>query len=122
MKKLLLTIAIALMAGFAHTASAQSVLDFKVVNHTGIILYSLQVGESSSSEWGEDLLPKDVIGEDEEVNVSFHRSAETTCKWDIMVTKDPAGKTYSQVLNINLCHVSEVILSVENGEIVYATK
>ena len=122
MKKMLLTAAIALMAGFAQKASAQANLDFKVTNHTGIILYSLQVGASSSSEWGDDLLPKDVIGDGEEADVHFARSAENTCKWDIKVTKDPDGKTYSQILNINLCHVSEVILTVENGEIVYSTK
>jgi hypothetical protein len=122
MKKLLSILAVIAISCFIQTASAQSVLDFKVVNKTGLTLYSLHVGESTSSEWGDDLLPEDLIEHGDEVEIKFKRGSETTCKWDFLVTKDADAKNSVAVMDINLCDVSVVTLTMEDGEIVYSTK
>lgn len=128
MKKTFLALAAALLAGISMPASAQSAdasspLDFKLVNKTGMILYELHVGLSSSDDWGDDLLPKDVIGNGESVNIHFSRvTGNTECAWDILVTEDLEGNSSAMVMGVDLCDVSKVTLKMEGGKMVYTTE
>jgi hypothetical protein len=123
MRKFLCVIAFFAIAGFSQRAAAQSILDFKIVNKTGMVLYAVYVGASTDKEWGEDLLPDDVLGDGEEVDIKFTRGEVTTCKWDIKLDKDVNGKTYTYILGVDLCEVSEITFKMnDQGKIVYTKK
>lgn len=121
MRKLLCVIAVIAITGLFQNASAQN-LDFKLVNKTGMTFFAVYVGASTDEEWGDDLLPDDVLADGESVDIEFTRGKVETCKWDIMVTKDKDGKKFTTVMGVNLCNVSEVTLKIQNGKIVYSTK
>src|SRR5688572_3938324 len=123
MKAVLKSMMILAILAISNGASAQSILDFKVVNKTGIIFYTLYVGASSSDSWGEDLLPSDVLGDEEEVEIKFTRGKVTDCKWDIYLDKDANGKSHTIVRDIDLCEVSVLTLKMnDQGKITYSTK
>ena len=106
MKKLLIGITSVLLFLFLQPVKAQSVLNFKFVNKTGITLYGLFVSESDDEKWGGDLLPEDVIEDGETVDIKFARTGDGGCKWDIKATKDLNGKGFYWVKRIDLCEVS----------------
>jgi len=123
MKKILSVIVIFVVIGLSNNTFAQTILDFKVVNKTGIPFYSLYVGASSSEDWGKDLLPEDILDNDEEMEIKFTRGEITDCKWDIWMDKDANAKTHVTVMSVDLCEVSEIIFTMnDKGRIMYTKK
>ena len=62
-------------------------LDFKLINRTGYTISSIYVAPTTQREWGEDIMGKDLLNDDEEVEITFDGS-EKVKKWDIYVTWD----------------------------------
>lgn len=66
-------------------ASAQTILDFELVNKTGYGISEIYVAPSASDEWGDSLI-EEVLENNEMVKINFHPNAEGIATWDIMVT------------------------------------
>ena len=94
--------------GAAPTASVGTARqNFSVVNATGHIVATLNVSPTSESEWGPDILGRDVLQPGQTASVVFDR-AEQQCNYDIRATYDDNDTT--DVRNVNLCQVGTVNL------------
>jgi hypothetical protein len=106
MKKLLIALAF-LFSSLAAPAFAAP-QDFRIVNHTGQVVMTLNVSPTGDDEWGPDILGVDVLANGESADISFDRD-EDKCHWDLRVTYED-GDT-GDWRNINLCETTEVELS-----------
>src|SRR4051794_30054052 len=71
--RITLVAATALMAVMASPALAESKQDFDLVNRTGYTIDKVFVSPSNSKDW-DDVLGRDVLGENETVHIRFHRA------------------------------------------------
>jgi hypothetical protein len=112
MKRALLTCVAVLALGVSSVpATTGPVLDFSLINKTGLVLSEVYVSPSDSDEWGEDVMGRDVLANGATVDISFSR-AETTCSWDLkVVDSDNEDIVWEK---INLCKASEITLKYEN--------
>ena len=101
--------ALLLAAGVGSAAWAGE-QDFVLLNNTGETIEELYVAPSSSDEWEEDVLGRDVLAEGERTRIEFPRR-ENACLWDLKVTYD--DDTSSEWQGINLCETSVVALSYD---------
>lgn len=114
-KSALFACALALVAFSSVTSAApqNQRLDFTLVNKSGYVIVELYVSPSDDEEWGEDILGRDVLGDDESAAITFSRS-ETTCNWDLkIVDEDEDEVTWT---SLNLCTANEVTLRYQNGK------
>lgn len=114
-KSALFACALALVAFSSVTSAAPQNrrLDFTLVNKSGYVIVELYVSPSDDEEWGEDILGRDVLGDDESAAITFSRS-ETTCNWDLkIVDEDEDEVTWT---SLNLCTANEVTLRYQNGK------
>lgn len=103
--------------GVARSLAAEGDLDFTLVNKTGKILDQVYVGPTSSEEWGNDIMGKDVVGEDESVSIKFHPKA-TAKHWDLkIVFQDGSSSVWT---NFDLTTIDEITVSFQDGK-PYAT-
>jgi hypothetical protein len=90
--------------------AAGPVLDFTLVNKTGLTIQEVYVSPASDEEWGEDVMGRDVLHNNEAVDISFSRR-KTECLWDLRVVDEDRDAVVWQ--KINLCEASEVTLKYE---------
>ncbi|MBV9785920.1 MAG: hypothetical protein JO264_19110 [Acidisphaera sp.] len=81
--------------------------DFTLVNHTGYQIDSVYVSQSSSNDWGKDVMGRDTLDDGESVDISFEHGGRT-CHWDIRVEYHDGDK--AEWSNVNLCDISRVTL------------
>jgi len=111
MKRLLLT---AFLMGTAISAlpptawGQDAKQDFSLVNKTGYELGKVFVAPSHSDDWADDVLGQDTLGNNEVVDIKFHR-ANKTCQWDLKVvyTVDGSNAVWH---DINLCKVEKITI------------
>ena len=101
---------------------AQSVLDFKLVNNTGEDFYGVYLTETTTLDWGDDILPEDIVKDGAEVLVTFeYVDDETLCIWDLRLTHDESEEDWIYIDEIDLCEVSILTIYIdEDGD--YAFK
>lgn len=106
-----LVVAGGLAVASAGAASAQAQQDFTLVNATGYPIRSVYVSPSNVNSWQEDVMGVDVLGEGEEVAISFSRD-ESDCSWDLKVTfhDDDSDAVWH---GIDLCSVSTITLEYD---------
>ena len=97
-------------------------LDFTFVNHTGVTLYAFFTSETKDNKWGEDLLPEDLVENDDEVDVTFEDDDDGDCHWDVKVSLDADDTKFWYVRGIDMCVVEELTFLMENGVCVYKVK
>lgn len=85
-------------------------LDFTLVNRTGLTIMEVYLSPTSSDEWGEDVMGKDVLANREKVDIVFS-SAETECNWDLKVVDEDDDSI--EWTKLNLCIASEITLMYE---------
>ena len=105
-----------------HSKKAPGKLDFTFLNHTGKTLYAFFVSETKDEHWGPDLLPEDLVENDDEVDVTFEDDDDGDCHWDVKVSLDAADTKFAYVRGIDMCVVEELTFLMENGVIVYKVK
>lgn len=81
--------------------------DFTLTNATGYPIKHVYVAASSSDSWEEDVLGKDLLSEDEYVEISFDRGTPN-CKWDMKVIYTDGDQAVWH--GLNLCSISKVTL------------
>ena len=121
MKKHILLLVTLVFAATAWT-QAQTVLDFKLVNNTGEDFYAVYLTETTTDNWGEDILPQDIVRDGAIVDITFeYVDDETLCIWDLRLTHDASEEDYIYINEIDLCEVSVLTLYIdEDGD--YAFK
>ena len=111
-----------LLLAFVFAAStwtqAQTVLDFKLVNKTGEDFYALYLTETTTTNWGEDILPKDIVKDGDTIDITFENvNVETLCLWDLRLTHDESEEAYIYINEIDLCEASVLTLYIdEDGD------
>jgi hypothetical protein len=106
--------------GFAAIGGTSAALaadqDFALVNATGYAISELYVAPSKTSDWQEDVLGQDVLGDGERANITFSKSADT-CHWDLKVVYYD-DNTSAEWLGVNLCELSAVTIkyNADSGE------
>lgn len=121
MKKHILLL-VALVFAATTWTQAQTVLDFKLVNNTGKDFYAVYLTDTGTQDWGEDILPQDIVRDGAIVDISFeYVDDETLCEWDLRLTHDESEEDYIYINEIDLCEVSVLTLYIdEDGD--YAFK
>lgn len=106
MRKFFMAAALAVAAvSSAAWAAAQ---DFTIHNRTGQTVMTLNVSPSDSSDWGPDILGRDVLLNGESADITFDRN-EDQCVWDIRVTYEDGGT--GDWRGINLCETTDINLT-----------
>lgn len=108
-RAMLVILALTCSLTVGYTASGP-VLDFTLVNRTGLTIQEVYVSPTSDDEWGEDVMGRDVLRNAEAVDISFSRR-ETECHWDLKVVDDDEDTVVWEKLN--LCEASEITLMYE---------
>jgi hypothetical protein len=91
------------------TGAAQN---FQMVNNTGMILVDVFISPNDSEDWGEDVIPKDVIQNGETFDFTFSDVSPDKCIWDIKFTGEDGVAYIMQ--DINLCKTGVITLTPQN--------
>ncbi len=116
---------ILLLVAFVFAATtwtqAQTVLDFKLVNNTGEDFYAVYLTDTDTQNWGEDILPEDIVKDGDTIDITFEDvNGNTLCSWDLRLTHDASEENYIYINQIELCEVSILtIYKDENEEYVF---
>lgn len=94
-------------------------LDFTFINHTGKTIYAFFTSESKDEKWGEDLLPEDLVDDNDEVIVTFEDDEDGDCHWDVKVSLDKEDTKYIYVKGIDMCVVEKLTFYIEDGVCMY---
>jgi hypothetical protein len=113
MKKHILLL-VALVFAATTWTQAQTVLDFKLVNNTGEDFYAVYLTETNTQDWGEDILPADIVEDGDIIAIKFeYVGDETLCIWDLRLTHDESEEEYIYINEIDLCEVSVLTLYID---------
>jgi hypothetical protein len=116
MKKQLVLIA-ALMFAATTWTQAQTILDFKLVNNTGEDFYAVYLTDTDTQDWGEDILPQNILKDGDTIDITFEDvDGNTLCVWDLRLTHDASEEDYIYITEIDLCKVSILRLYIEDGK------
>ncbi len=80
--------------------------DFTLVNSTGTILSEVYVSPSNVTDWGEDVLGRDVLMPDETVEIVFQKFTPGNCLYDVKVITDEGNE--GLLTQVNLCETHTV--------------
>jgi hypothetical protein len=95
-------------------SQAQTILDFKLVNNTGEDFYAVYLTETTTKNWGEDILPQDIVKDGDTIEITFeYIDDETLCSWDLRLTHDESEEDYIYINEIDLCEVSVLTLYID---------
>lgn len=100
-------LALLLLAGSVSPLVAQSKLDFTLKNDTGLVISEVYVAPNHGDEWEEDIMGKDVLGQGEEVEITFSRT-EKTCSWDLKIVDEKDNEV--EWTELDLCKASHITL------------
>lgn len=111
--------AMLMLAAASGPAFAQAKQDFTLVNSTGYALRALFVAPTKSNSWEDNILGRDILATDEEIEIEFDRG-DKTCLWDLRVVYEDDGSNavWSQ---IDLCKWSVITIHYDrNADKTYA--
>jgi hypothetical protein len=113
MKKQLVLI-VALVFAATTWTQAQTVLDFKLVNNTGHAFYAVYLTDTDTEDWGEDILPDDIVEDEAVIDIEFdYVDDETICTWDLKLTKDASEKEWVYLDALDLCEAKIVTIYID---------
>jgi len=92
--------------GVSSTAAFADPRDFELINNTGTDIHEVYVSPSNNTDWGRDILGRDILPDGESVTITFARFSQGDCLYDIKVVTDEGNEgTLGQV---NLCETNTV--------------
>lgn len=109
----------ALAMVFATLLTAQTSLartgtqDFTLVNKTGYVISEVYVSPHTSNDWEEDVLGRDVLGNNESVLITFS-DRDSRRNWDLKIV-DEEGDTLEWT-NLKLNEISKLTLYWRDGK------
>lgn len=93
------------VAALMPATAANRMLDFKLLNRTGLTIDELYISANTVNDWEEDVLGRDVLADGESVTIHFDRY-ESSRLWDIKIV-DEDGDEY-EWFEIPLDEVNEL--------------
>ena len=94
-------------------ASAESQLDFSLVNDTGYEINKVFLSPTKSDDWGDDVLGKGVrLPDGESTDITFHRRAVHAGNWDLKILFNDGEYRYWR--NFDLTTISEITIHYKN--------
>jgi hypothetical protein len=100
----------ALMLALVSTSAALAAdpRDFVLINNTGQAIHNLYVSPSNQTEWGDDVLGRDILLDGENVEVVFPAARFTAgdCLYDIKVVTESGAE--GQLGQVDLCETHTV--------------
>jgi hypothetical protein len=96
------------LAGTTSAALAADPRDFVLVNNTGQLIHFIYVSPSNQTEWGDDVLGRDVLDDGDQVTILFPSARFTPgdCLYDIKVVTESGDE--GQLGQVNLCETHTV--------------
>ncbi len=94
-------------------AAAAGDQDFRLVNKTGVEIYSVYVSPHNADDWQDDVLDEDTLADGDQVDITFSRK-ERTAMWDLRI-EDEDGNALEWE-NLDLTEVSKVTLHSKKGK------
>ncbi|GAB2176788.1 hypothetical protein [Dongia sp. agr-C8] len=90
--------------------------DFSLINATGYEISEFYVAPTQSSDWQEDVLGQDTLGDGQRANISFSRDTDT-CAWDLKVVYSEDNSS-AEWHGVDLCQLSVVTIKydADSGE------
>jgi hypothetical protein len=90
--------------------------DFSLINATGYEISEFYVAPAESSDWEEDVLGQDTLGDGQKAKISFSRDTDT-CQWDLKVVYSDDNST-AEWHGVDLCQLSVVTIkyNADSGE------
>lgn len=107
MKRFLPMLAFVCAPLLATTSAHAENLDFSLVNKTGYVISEVYVSSASTNDWEEDVMGRDVLANNESVDIEFTKGSKG-CKWDLKVIYDDGEEAVWD--SLNLCATSQVSL------------
>lgn len=92
-------------AGVAHADER----DFTLTNNSSAVLTHLYVSPTSSEDWGDDILGRDVLAQGEATMIVFNRYVEGGCLYDILTNYNDGGT--GKMMGVDLCSTTDVSFS-----------
>lgn len=92
---------------------AEGQQDFALHNQTGKVIKEIYIGPTSSEEWDDDVMGKNVVPDGGGVHVTF--SPKTTAKhWDVkIVFEDDKSTVWT---NFDLTTIDDITISFKDGK------
>ena len=100
-------------AGLVFAAWQNPVLDFKLINKTGVDIYAIYISPSDVDEWQEDILDIDVLEDGESADIKFQPNA-TAKLWDLKVEDEDETAIIWEKLDLSKINV--LTLKIVNGK------
>lgn len=98
---------LALAFGIAGNATAEGQQDFTLVNKTGYEIDQVYVSSAHTTDWEEDVLGQDTLGNGERVNIHFSRGTKG-CSFDLRVVYTDESEAIWE--NIDLCTTEKITI------------
>jgi hypothetical protein len=86
--------------------------DFALINGTGYEISEVYVAPTQSSDWQEDVLGQDVLGDGQQANISFSRDTDA-CSWDLKVVYS-VDDSSAEWREVDLCTLSVVTIKYDH--------
>jgi hypothetical protein len=116
MKKHILLL-VALVFAATTWTQAQTILEFKLVNNTGEDFYAVYLTDTDTQDWGDDILPEDIVKDGDTIDITFEDvNGNTLCSWDLRLTHDASEENYIYINQIELCEVSILTIYKDENE------
>jgi hypothetical protein len=105
----------ALMMGVAQLSAQNADLDFKLVNQTGVNIYSIYIAPHDSEEWGDDVMEEDILRNTETLDLEFHPKSRSAL-WDLRI-EDKDGESVEWE-GLNLTKINVLTIKIVKGKAV----
>ena len=96
---------------------AQNVFNFKLINNTGKDIYEVLLSGKDSENFGENILPKNVLKDGDTASIKFsYVDDETLCEWNLKLTHDKNKDEPSWIILhrvIDLCEINFLIIYID---------
>lgn len=84
--------------------------NFSMVNNTGMVLVDVFIAPSESDDWGDDVIPSDVVENGQTFDFTFTGVSPDQCMWDILFTGEDGVEYYMR--KVDLCNTSTITLTM----------
>lgn len=84
--------------------------NFSMINNTGMVLVDVFIAPSDSDDWGDDVIPTDVVQNGETFDFTFSDVSPDECMWDILFTGEDGVEYYMR--KVDLCNTSTITLTM----------
>jgi hypothetical protein len=94
------------ISGFNSPAAHADSRDFTLYNDTGQVISYVYVSASNETDWGDDVLGRDVLDDGDNVFIYFKKFNPVSCLYDIKVVTSTGAE--GSLTQVNLCDVDTV--------------